>query len=248
MKREGSYRKPSDDPLGVFPVEFRIDASKTALMIIDMQKYEYHPDYPVGRFLRAEFPEIFFYVYPRLRDIVIPNIRGLLDFFREHGLRIIYVGVGPLLPDASDMIPRRRARDLRRLKKTGIEHFLHVGTPEREILDELKPASGELVIYKNSSSPFTSTGIDQILRNMAIETLVITGVSTSACVETTARDAADRGYNCLLVDDACAAKNQELHDGTMRNFELFFGRVVTTRRTIEEFSLQVNRRKSSQTA
>ncbi len=71
---------------------------------------------------------------------------------------------------------------------------------------------------------------------MNIENLVFTGAATNGCVETTARDAADRGYNCFLVDDGCATKNQELHDGTMRNFELLFGKVVTTQEVIKELA------------
>lgn len=236
MLRRRTSKKAQDDPIGIYPVDFEIDVLKTALLVIDMQKYGYHPDFALGKLLRKEAPEVFSYLFSRLRDIVIPNIARLLDFFRGNRLRVIYLAVGPLLPDGSDMIARRRSRDLLRLRRTGINHFFNAGTPEHEVLDELKPMPGELVIFKNSASAFTSTGFDQILRNMRIENLVITGAGTNACVETTARDAADRGYNCFLVDDGCATKQGHLHEATMQNFELFFGKVVTTDEIIEQLS------------
>ena len=65
---------------------------------------------------------------------------------------------------------------------------------------------------KNPASPFNSTGIDHYLRNMALETLVIVGLATGACVMSTTRGAADRGYNCILVEDACATIDPVSHE------------------------------------
>ena len=77
------------------------------------------------------------------------------------------------------------------------------------ILDEIKPIKNEIVISKGASGVFNATAIDQILRNMGIDTLLMTGVITNYCVETAVRDAGDRGYNVVLVDDACAAMSEE---------------------------------------
>jgi nicotinamidase-related amidase len=134
------------------------------------------------------------------------------------------------------------------MRRTGVDHLFHIGTLEHEIIEELKPEPGELIIYKNSIGAFNSTAIDQILRNLGVETLVITGGATNGCVETTARDAADRGYNCFLVDDGCVTKNQELHDGTMRNFELLFGKVSTTQEVIDELSRLLQEKKGYKAA
>ena len=95
-------------------------------------------------------------------------------------------------------------------------------------MDIVKPNPGELVINKNSNGAFNSTPIDQILRNMGIDTLVIAGVVTNACVETTARDAADRGYNCILVEDGCASYEEISHEMTLRSFARLFGKVMNT--------------------
>ena len=89
-----------------------------------------------------------------------------------------------------------------------------------------------MVFDKNTSSVFNSTNIDQILRNMGIESLVITGGTTNSCVETTARDAYDLGYDCILVDDGCLARSQDRHDMTMWTFASIFGKVMDTTEVI----------------
>ena len=143
-------------------------------------------------------------------------------------MKIVYLTVGPVLPDGSDEL------FLRKLRKEGARKALLFpqGTFEHGILEEVKPKAGELVINKTSSGAFNSTAIDQTLRNTGIDSLVITGVATHACVETTARDAADRGYNCVLVDDACAAFTEDYHYATLRVFSMHFGKVQTTKEII----------------
>ncbi len=80
---------------------------------------------------------------------------------------------------------------------------------------------------KTTYGTFASTGLDHTLRFMGIDTLVIGGVVTNVCVETTARDAADMGYQTILVDDACAAFSPEIHEATLLSFQGPFGRVRT---------------------
>ena len=222
------WEKPGKAPRGVYFVGFDIIPSSTALAIIDMQKYGCCRDIGLGPVYLKEAPETAEYWFSRLSEVAIPNISKLLQFFRKNKLRVIHICVGPLLPDASDMFPRRRLRDQSRLKVSGIDHFFSPGTLEHEVIDELKPNPGEMIFNKNTSSAFNSTNIDQILRNMRIETLVITGMATSACVESTARDASDKGYNCILVEDACADRYPDSHKMTMINFARAFGQVMIT--------------------
>lgn len=197
----------------------------TALLLIDMQNY-LHYNYGVGKVIRERYPDIALYYLPRVKDIVIPNVSKLLDFFRKKGLRIFYTTIGPELPDGSDMVARRRKRNNDAAKALGAPHLFPKGTTEHEIMQEVKPRAGELVINKNCCSPFNCTGIDQILHNMGIENLVIAGISTDACVITTARDAADRGYNCVVVEDACASFDQFAHEAALLNFARTFGVVM----------------------
>lgn len=220
-----------------FVGEFELEVERTALLLIDMQYSSVHPDYGVGRFIKEKYPDCASYYFSRLSELVVPNQRKLLDFFREKGLRVIYVTLGPMLPDHSDykrLLSRKGGGVL------AVKGLLSpVGTFEHGILEEIKPRQGELVINKVSGSAFTSTGFDQILRNLDIVCLVIAGVVTHACIETTARDAADRGYACVLVDDGCATYSQELHNATMRSFAAICGRVQSTGEIIDALRRQV---------
>jgi len=212
-----------------YAAEFSCDPRRTALLIIDMQNACAHEARGSAAYLRANYPDVAAYFFDRLTRLVVPHTRTLLEFFRHHGLRVVFVTVGAHLPDHSDFEPLRRATEERICTRSRMENNLvHVGTPDHQIRDEVAPRLGELVINKVTRGAFNSTGIDQLLRNMGVDTLVIVGVATNACVETTARDAADRGYRCILVEDACAGQSEYLHDATMLSFATLFGRVQTT--------------------
>jgi nicotinamidase-related amidase len=215
-----------------FP-EFTVVPGTTALLIIDMQYY-LHPDYGVGKVIKERFPDVAHYFIPRLKEIVVPNIGRLQEFFRRNSMRIVFTTIGPELPDGSDMIRRRRNRDSHAVKDLGAPHLFPKDAKEHEILQELSPRPGELVINKNCSSPFNCGGIDQILRNMGVESLIVTGLSTDACVVTTARDAADRGYNCIIVEDACAAFDPLSHEAELFSYARIFGKVMTSEEVIAQ--------------
>src|SRR5205814_965455 len=110
--------------------------------------------------------------------------------------------------------PERRARCLPRVPR---------GTPGFEVCPELAPRPTELIVDKNATSAFTGSSLDLYLRNLGVQNLVVTGTSTNHCVDNTARDAADRGFNVILVDDACADGNVAGHCATMTTFPRHFG-------------------------
>jgi biuret amidohydrolase len=105
------------------------------------------------------------------------------------------------------------------------EHLL-VRNPAFAIRKELEPLPAETVIQKRTMGAFNSSNIDQYLRDFGVRNLVITGISTNACVETTARDAADRGWGCVIVADGMADYDPEAHEAALREFHFNFGRVV----------------------
>jgi nicotinamidase-related amidase len=111
-----------------------------------------------------------------------------------------------------------------------------VGSSEYEIIEELRPEPDDLVVLKRSTSPFNSTGLDQILRNMGITVLVTVGVATDACVGLTARDAADRGYGVVLVEDATATYSPERQDAFLSFFASVHGNVMTTEEVLPYFA------------
>jgi biuret amidohydrolase len=106
--------------------------------------------------------------------------------------------------------------------------FAPKGSKDAEILEDLQPTENEIVLPKTASGVFNSTAIDQILRNLRIENLVITGVVTNNCVENAVRDACDRGYAVVLVEDGCAAVSEELHSASLRAMRDHFEKIKTT--------------------
>jgi nicotinamidase-related amidase len=210
------------------PAEFELEAAKTGLLVVDMQYVDAHRDYALGKSLRESHPTVWEYYFTRLEEHVIPNTRRLLDAFRGHGMRVIYLTVGPELPDGADMVALRRPKNAPGLRPM----LYHKGTFEHEILEELAPAEGELIINKTSRSAFNSTAIERVLLNLGLDALVVCGVSTSSCVETTARDAADRGFRVVVVEDATAELDEPSHDATLRQFAVRWGRVWTTDETV----------------
>lgn len=209
-----------------------VNAHNSALLVIDMQNYICRPDMGLGEKVRS-FPEVADYYFPRLERLVIPHISKLVTFFRRNRLPVVYLRVGPLFQDCRDLFPLRRNPD-------AFPQY-PVGTYAHEIIDELKPLQTDVVLDKNSAGAFNSTAIDQLLRNMGVTSLVITGVATNSCVNLTASDAADRGYSCVLVNDACATFGQIVHDVTMATFARIFGLVWDTGEVLQYFSRALNR-------
>lgn len=115
------------------------------------------------------------------------------------------------------------------------------GQLEHEIIEELKPLPGEPVINKTTISAFTSTGIDSLLRSMNVKYALFAGVSTNMCVGTTARDAADRGYRCLLIEDCCGSAQNEYHRSEIVTFQRLFGRVDTSENVMNEIGRNLTR-------
>ena len=191
--------------------EWEIDPARTALLVLDMQRAYADPTMGVGITLRR-FPEVHQHYYSRLTETVLPNILRLRQFFRDHGLKVVYTRMGLQLPGGRDL-PRWswRASQVGRPES----NFSPKGSREYELVEELAPLPQELVLDKNSASPFASTALDQLLRNMGVENLVVAGVLTNVAVESTARDAGDRGYNVMGVEDGCAAYRPEEHSDTL---------------------------------
>ena len=181
-------------------VDFEIVPKKTALMIIDMQYLDAHRDYGMGATAKKEgVTARYDYYFQQLDDVVVPNIKRLLKVCRKAGIEAIYPRIASLVKDCRDVSIEHKRINL----------LAPAGSRESEILDEIKPLENELVISKGASGVFNATAIDQILRNLGVETLIMTGVVTNYCVETAVRDAGDRGYNVILVEDCCAAMSAE---------------------------------------
>ena len=205
------------DYIRAYMTERPIDLSRAALVMIDMQYATGSRQGALARKLQAEGSRVGDYRFARIEQQVLPNTLRLRMHFQKLGRPVLHVTIGAAHADALDA-----PLHMRRLF-TEFRNF--VGSREHEILDELKPLPGEHVLRKTTIGAFASTNIDSLLRALGCEQLYLTGVSTNMCVETTAREAADRGYGVTLVEDACGTTHEDLHQVTMRNFQRLFGRV-----------------------
>jgi nicotinamidase-related amidase len=208
------------------PIE--INLQTTALVIIDMQAYFLNSQSPLGRFREKRTPGLWDYILEQAETVVIPNLLRLLEFYRAHHLRVIYTTVASELPDGQDWPPNFQRKNAIAREQIGEAVFPARTDPWARIVEPLTPRPGEIVVNKTTYSAFTSTGLDGMLRNLRIETLVIGGVVTNRCVETTAREATDRGYQVIVLDDATATYSPEVQEATLLSLQGSHGYVRQT--------------------
>ena len=225
---EFSVDSPTSFPEWFMPwPAFDVDWTRAGLLIVDFQNYGSNPDCGGTRMLTRQHPRVADYYQSRLRK-TIGNTQRLLAAFRARSLEVVFTRHGALLSDGRDMILRRRHRDQDSIRLTDTPTLWSRGSFEHEIVSELTPLQDELVIDKNASSPFNGTGIDQLLRNLGLETLILTGMATDMCVETTARDAADRGYNVIVVEDATATFFDRHHQAALSAMARVYTQIQST--------------------
>jgi biuret amidohydrolase len=189
------------------PYAYSFKPASTALLVIDMQR-----DF----IERGGFGEALGNDVSRLAAIV-PTVRDLLGWARAHGLRIVHTREGHR-PDLADCPPakRQRGRPSLRIGDAGpMGRILVDGQPGNDIVPELVPRAGETVIVKPGKGAFYATPLDELLRSQRITHLILAGVTTEVCVQTTMREANDRGYECLLVEDATESYFTEFKQVTL---------------------------------
>jgi nicotinamidase-related amidase len=196
-----------------------VDLRRSALLLIDMQYLDADPNY--GQGLEAQqkgvFEEQYGFYFASL-PAVIQNQQRLLASARAAGVQVVHTRIGALTQDG---------RDVSRPHKT-LRVLAEPGSREIEFLDELAPMPNEPVLTKGASGAFNSTAIDQVLRNLGVDTLFVAGVVTNYCVETTVRDASDRGFDVLLIGDACASYSEDLHETSLEILDGAYCSVTTT--------------------
>jgi nicotinamidase-related amidase len=176
------------------PFPFSFEPAKTALIVIDMQRDFVEP----GGFGATLGNDV------NLLQAIIPATKRLLDVCRKAGMTIVHTRESHR-PDLSDCPPAKRLRgnpSLRIGDAGPMGRILVRGEPGVQIVPALAPLEGEIVIDKPGKGGFYATDLGEILRLKGITHLLFAGVTTEVCVQTTMREANDRGYDCLLIEDA----------------------------------------------
>lgn len=217
--RSGDFSRTFAQPVVLTPED-------TALVIIDMQYHDASADQGVNVAAEKSDPGCTAYYAERVENTVIPTIQELLMYCRANGVRVIYITLGSDFRDLRDVPERLRVGFRQLAEDSGLPDLFWSQSPMFAIREEIAPRADELIVRKTTLGAFNSTNLDEILRALGVRNLIVTGVSTNICVESTARDAADRGFGCVVVEEGTAEYDPEAHDLTLRTFHRVFGRVI----------------------
>lgn len=185
------------------------------LIVVDLQKYYLDPEANFRCYPESRNPDAFSYIASRCSDVVIPNVVQLLDHFRENKWNVIFLRLCGQNSDRSDLHDcfHRANQEAEAHGFPGI--YPLIDEPLAAVVDEAKPLPNELVLDKVTFSGFTSTDLEDLLIELKAGELVFCGLATSQCVDTTARDAADRGYSVVHVEDAQADYSDMSHRASL---------------------------------
>ncbi|MDP1965675.1 MAG: cysteine hydrolase [Reyranella sp.] len=189
------------------PYEYSFPSGKLALVVIDMQR-DFVEEGGFGSVLGNDV---------RPLAAIVPTVRRLLDGFRAARLPIIHTREGHR-PDLTDCPPAKRARGRGKLgigDQGPMGRILIDGESGNDLVPELAALPGETVIVKPGKGAFYATRLGNLLETQGIGHLVFAGVTTEVCVQTTMREANDRGYECLLAEDATESYFPEFKAATL---------------------------------
>jgi nicotinamidase-related amidase len=191
--------------------EVILDPAKTALLLVHWQKEIADPkgrnseDMP-GRLLAKG---------------IIERTQSVLEASRKSGMLVVYIN-GVHKPG----YPELGARSVPLAKMLIERGVMLQGSWGVEVIDQLKPGDGDIVIENYSSSSFCYTPLDLLLRNRGITSIVLSGIATHVAIESTARDGFNMGYTVYTLEDCCLATSEEIHDWTIKNILSLIGFVT----------------------
>lgn len=183
--------------------KLKINKEKAALLVVDMQKFFLEPTSPT---------------FTCGGPVILDNVKRLIGAFRDVGRPVIYTCHvhHPSLNDAGIM-------------EWWWEGMCIEGSEESKVPDEIAPQGNEKIIYKHRYSAFYNTDLETVLRVQKIEDVVICGIMTNMCCESTARDAYYRDYRVFFPADGTGSVTEEMHIGSLLNLAFGFASVMRTR-------------------
>ena len=195
------------------PNDISLQPCDTAHLIIDVKK-TYLEEKPNSTENKEWQP-----FYERMNEIVIPNIKSLISFFRDRRVENIFARIACLKESGVD-------RSLSQ-KKPGFNYLLlPKNTPSSQIVDEINPQSDDIVLTKTTDSALTGTNLRLLLSNIGIKNVVCSGIFTDQCVSSTVRSLADESFNVIVVEDCCAAATDEIHRHELEIINMIYCHVV----------------------
>jgi nicotinamidase-related amidase len=201
------------------PADPDLKPEQTVLLTIDIQNvYMQLAEDPLQRERWAPFLR-------RMREIVIPTVQSLQARFRQRGMDVLHARIACQLTDGRD-------RSLSQ-KKPGWNYLLLPKDEEAsQIIPELTPQAGEIVLTKTTDSALTGTNLRLMLNNMGVKHVVLTGIFTDQCVSSTVRSLADESFDVIVVEDGCAAGTDELHERELAIINMIYCQVMRSEELI----------------
>jgi nicotinamidase-related amidase len=194
-------------PVNASPFEYCLDPDQAALIVIDMQR-DFIEHGGFGESLGNDVTRL---------QAILPAVTRLLEVCRQVGMLIVHTREGHQ-SDLSDCPPAKRERGSPTLRigdEGPMGRLLVIGSHGHGIVPEAMPEDGELIIDKPGKGAFYATALDAHLKARGITHLLFAGVTTEVCVQTTMREANDRGYQCLLIEDATESYFAEFKRATL---------------------------------
>jgi ureidoacrylate peracid hydrolase len=197
----------------------------TALLFVDVQNYSAEGGGQYAGLTPQMIDARYGYFFREMRERTVPNMRRLQHACRRAGVEVMYTVIESLTLDGRDM-----GLDY---KISGL--FCPRGSRDARVIDAIAPEGDEIVLPKTSSSVFISTNIHYVLGNLGVKHLIVSGLLTEQCIDSTVRDACDFGYLVTLVTDGCATLSAERHATSIGNNQGYC-RQRTTEQIVEELA------------
>lgn len=202
--------------------EVKIDKSKTALLIVDMQHvFITRPNIPNPTPMQKADALRWEQFYKKIDEEVVPNNQKLLAAFRKNDMEVIFAKI-----ETQTKNGRERSLDQ---KATGYNALLQTkDDPSTAIVPELAPLADEIVVSKTTDSALAGSALRLWLHNMGIDTVVVTGVLLDQCVSGTVRSLADESFKVWLIEDATRSSTQQIQDNELEILNNIYCHVITT--------------------